>query len=112
MIEPPHRVRLSRAKGWRKPQNTVVVARPSIWGNPYQGGFDGDGDRAHLVQLYSAYLARSEQAELVAKVRAQLRGKNLACWCPLDGPCHADVLLDLANSPLIGNIDQTGDQNG
>ncbi|MGV6803246.1 MAG: DUF4326 domain-containing protein [Ruegeria sp.] len=24
-------------------------------------------------------------------------GKDLACWCPLDGPCHADVLLDLAN---------------
>lgn len=26
-----------------------------------------------------------------------LRGKNLACWCPLDQPCHADVLLDIAN---------------
>lgn len=26
-----------------------------------------------------------------------LRGKNLACWCPLDQPCHADVLLELAN---------------
>lgn len=28
-----------------------------------------------------------------------LRGKNLACWCPLDQPCHADVLLELANAP-------------
>lgn len=28
-----------------------------------------------------------------------LRGRDLACWCPLDKPCHADVLLDLANSP-------------
>jgi hypothetical protein len=27
----------------------------------------------------------------------ELRGKNLACWCPLDQPCHADVLLELAN---------------
>lgn len=26
-----------------------------------------------------------------------LRGKDLACWCPLDKPCHADVLLELAN---------------
>jgi len=26
-----------------------------------------------------------------------LRGKNLACWCPLDQPCHADVLLEIAN---------------
>ena len=29
----------------------------------------------------------------------ELRGKNLACWCPTDGPCHADVLLELANAP-------------
>jgi hypothetical protein len=28
---------------------------------------------------------------------APLRGKDLACWCPLDQPCHADVLLELAN---------------
>jgi hypothetical protein len=30
-----------------------------------------------------------------------LRGKNLACWCPLDQPCHADVLLELANAPAL-----------
>jgi hypothetical protein len=34
----------------------------------------------------------------LAEIRAELRGKNLACWCPLDAPCHADVLLELANS--------------
>lgn len=28
---------------------------------------------------------------------ATLRGRDLACWCPLDLPCHADVLLELAN---------------
>jgi hypothetical protein len=27
---------------------------------------------------------------------SELRGKDLACWCPLDQPCHADVLLELA----------------
>lgn len=26
----------------------------------------------------------------------ELCGKDLACWCPLDQPCHADVLLELA----------------
>ncbi len=31
------------------------------------------------------------------RIRAYLRGKNLACWCKLDQPCHADVLLELAN---------------
>jgi hypothetical protein len=34
--------------------------------------------------------------ELAEAVRG-LHGKNLACWCPLDQPCHADVLLELAN---------------
>jgi len=33
----------------------------------------------------------------IADELAELRGKNLACWCPLDQPCHADVLLELAN---------------
>ena len=31
----------------------------------------------------------------------ELRGKNLACWCPLDQPCHADVLLELANATRV-----------
>lgn len=30
-------------------------------------------------------------------IRSLLRGKDLVCWCPLDHPCHADVLLELAN---------------
>jgi len=30
-------------------------------------------------------------------IRAELRGKNLACWCPIGEPCHADVLLEIAN---------------
>lgn len=28
---------------------------------------------------------------------SKLKGKNLACWCPLDKPCHADILLKIAN---------------
>jgi hypothetical protein len=32
------------------------------------------------------------------RMRQQLGGKNLACWCPIDQPCHADVLLELANA--------------
>ena len=34
---------------------------------------------------------------MVAEIREHLRGRDLACWCPLDAPCHADVLLDIAN---------------
>jgi hypothetical protein len=31
------------------------------------------------------------------EIRQELRGKNLACWCPEGSPCHADVLLEIAN---------------
>ena len=38
------------------------------------------------------------------RIRSELRGKNLACWCPLDQPCHADVLLELANVPVAQDV--------
>lgn len=31
------------------------------------------------------------------RIRNELAGFDLACWCPLDQPCHADVLLEIAN---------------
>ena len=47
------------------------------------------------------------KAPSVADIVAELRGKDLACWCPLDQPCHADVLLELANGP--GSVSKTGE---
>lgn len=94
----PSRIQLRRHKGWRMPPNTVKVDRTTRFGNPYQAGKDGDGDRAHLVELYRAYLERPEQADLVTDICTTLRDRNLACWCPLDQPCHADILLRLANA--------------
>lgn len=40
---------------------------------------------------------KAGEAPSLEDIRAELRGKNLACWCPLDQPCHADVLLEIAN---------------
>lgn len=94
----PERIQRQRTRGWRMPDCAVYVGRPSKWGNPYQAGRDGDGNPAYLVRLFREYLARPEQTALVAAIKAELRGKDLACWCPLDQPCHADVLLDLANA--------------
>jgi hypothetical protein len=92
----PVRMQLSRRKGWRMPPDTVKVDRSTRFGNPFHLG--KDGDRAEIVRLFREHLARPEQAAHVADIKATLRGRNLACWCPLDGPCHADVLLDVANS--------------
>ncbi len=95
----PHRIQLSRRKGWRMPENTVKVDRSTKFGNPYQAGEDGDGDRERLVRLFYAHLTSTAPGHAFAdQARRELRGKNLACWCPLDGPCHADVLLEIANS--------------
>jgi Domain of unknown function (DUF4326) len=95
---PPQRIRLSRRAGWRKPAGAVVVSRPSKWGNPFR--VDRDRSRAEAVELYAKAIERDD-AELlgftVADVRAELAGRDLACWCPLDEPCHADVLLRVAN---------------
>ncbi len=91
----PERIQRKRTRGWRMPPNTVYVGRGSKWGNPYVG--EGPHDAARMARLYSEYLAREEQVELRRVLRAELAGKNLACWCPLDRPCHADVLLELAN---------------
>jgi len=94
----PERVQLSRRRGWRMPANTVKVDRTTRWGNPYVGGSHLTPEqRGYVTGLFNEYLQRPEQAEEVAAIRAQLRGKNLACWCPLDQPCHADVLLQIAN---------------
>ena len=41
--------------------------------------------------------AEGERADWLRAHLPELRGKNLACFCPLDQPCHADVLLELAN---------------
>lgn len=99
MTDRPIRIQLSRRRGWRMPPNCVKVDRSTSFGNPYQAGKDGDGDRGKLVELFSKYLYGTARGGAMAeRARAELRGKNLACWCPLDGPCHADVLLDVANA--------------
>ena len=92
----PRRIKLQRTRGWRIPENTTVVARPTRWGNPFVPGTPGIPDRAEAVRRYRAMIAGD--AALRAAARESLRGRNLACWCPLEGPCHADVLLELANT--------------
>ncbi len=96
----PERIRLSRARGWRKPENTVVVSRPSRWGNPYAIGKAASGGmtREEAVIRFRADLLAGRLPFDADTVKAELRGKNLGCWCSLDGPCHGDVLLEVANS--------------
>lgn len=97
----PKRIQRKRTKGWQMPVGAVYVGRPTKWGNPFKAGAEymtvaAGGmlctDAADAVRLYKpCALTRREE------ITSELRGKDLACWCPLDQPCHADVLLELAN---------------
>jgi hypothetical protein len=51
--------------------------------------------REAAVRRFRAWL--KAHPEMIRCARKDLRGFNLACWCPLDEPCHADVLLEVAN---------------
>jgi hypothetical protein len=80
------------------PDNTVVVSRrrgSPDWGNPYRVGIDGTAEEC--VRKFEWMWLMSD-AETIRTMTTPLRGKNLACWCKLDAPCHADVLLRLANN--------------
>jgi hypothetical protein len=93
----PKRIQLRRTKGWRKPEGAIVVARPSRWGNPFSVGPRDEGGMTpeQAVNAYRYFFALNPF--LVDAARRHLAGRDLACWCPLDQPCHADVLLELAN---------------
>ena len=111
-LQKPHRIQRRRTKGWRMPPNTVYVGRPTMWGNPFVPGKVAPAwsglDRQVLelrdaFNLYNGY-ARANP-KLMAAAREQLKGKSLACWCPLEAArslggdgCHADVLLEIAAS--------------
>ncbi|WP_419900722.1 DUF4326 domain-containing protein [Roseomonas sp. USHLN139] len=97
MGDRPQRVQLRRLKGWRMPANTVKVCRPGPWGNPFKIGVDAVHSAAFAKELYADWIMRPTQDTLRQRLPT-LRGKNLACWCRLDQPCHADVLLLMANS--------------
>ena len=76
------------------PPDAVYVGRPSKWGNPFV--IDKDGTRGEVIQKYLDYLLGTEHTTGLILDIEELRGKDLVCWCgPL--PCHADVLLELAN---------------
>ena len=121
MTTMPERIQLSRKKGWRKPEGAVTVARPSRWGNPFKvkpsevwkgewrvvgpepfwfvGHFSTKlSATRQAVDLYALHTGPMGNFEIESDELDVLRGHDLACWCPLDQPCHADVLLELANS--------------
>ena len=95
----PHRVVRRRTKNWKMPDNTIYVGRPTVWGNPFVVGSELiGGEKLSAEKSIALYRQYAREAFNLRDLRACLRGKNLACWCRLGQPCHADVLLEMANS--------------
>lgn len=123
----PQRIQRRRTKGWRAPEGAVYVGRGSKWGNPYtfelmqkklEEVMEAFGDeprgepplniRELAVEAFRCDMQYGPDSpwwwfgphnHIITALGHlhELRGKNLMCWCPLDQPCHADVLLELAN---------------
>jgi hypothetical protein len=118
----PKRTQRKRTKGWRMPEGAVYVGRPTVWGNPFKVGelirrtSDDDRwpyiaesvpggargfvslaplDQQQVVDLFTNWLIESPWHMIT--MAEHLGGRDLACWCALNQPCHADVLLELAN---------------
>lgn len=111
----PSRIQRKRADGWRKPVGAVYVGRPTRWGNPYvvreyKRDWGVHCPSGAIIILATRKLAAERAVGLFRKlligkrlrfsvedVRRELRGKDLMCWCAIGDPCHADVLLEIAN---------------
>lgn len=98
----PLRFQLRRTKGYKKPEGGVVVSRPSQWGNPYKAS-ECAGGAAGAVEAFRTLMTHPDNQ---AKIRRELKGKQLGCWCRLDQPCHADVLAEIANEdePTLSSL--------
>lgn len=74
----------------------IYVGRPSRWGNPHRVGYCGVCRDIHDSRSAVAAFQRDLTPAMIRNIKKHLRGKNLVCWCA-PGPCHADVLLEIAN---------------
>jgi hypothetical protein len=86
------------------PGGAVYVGAPTIWADRYKIGDWSNTLGRPVATVEDAHRLYREviwgAPHMTEYLQEHLRGKDLACSCPLDAACHADVLLDMANAPL------------
>lgn len=118
----PNRIQRRRTAGWRAPEGAKYVGRGTRWGNPWviaetrthwvvnwagprevrppiglkTSVVAGDRRDAHAlaVELYRVWVMGQRR---ILSSAGELAGLDLMCWCHESFPCHADLLLELAN---------------
>lgn len=121
---PEGAMKVDRATIWGNPWRIGMPGKVLLPRQDRKTGWEmearayGSIDAAHAVTCYRTWLAgdpllpagltargvafyRGQLGERRAAILSrlpELRGRPLACWCALDAPCHADVLLELANA--------------
>jgi len=73
-------------------KNDVYIGKPTMWSNPF---VIGEFNREEAVSKYRIWIM--SQPELIARVKKDLKNKNLVCFCAPKA-CHGDVLLEIANN--------------
>lgn len=105
--------RIKYKRGVKLPAGAVYVGRPTRWGNPYKIGDPNPtlGEKYHqpmtredVIGLYRN-MCTGSAAQWQLAIIENLRGKDLACWCPPNEECHADILLEVANAPQLWTPD-------
>ena len=106
----PKRIQRMRTKGWKCPPKTLYCGRPTVWGNPFRTVDQyrewikqGTWHRNNLAENFLPGFNKNELSHWLPNLRNSVRSgvpllvkfKHLSCWCPLDEPCHVDVILEL-----------------
>lgn len=86
-----------RDYSWRSNPEAICVARPSRWGNPFK---IADWGRNGCLLKFREWLVDKIIED--PYFLEPLRGKDLVCYCPLDLPCHADILIEFIEKPTVG----------
>lgn len=116
----PVRVQRKCTKGYKMPPNTKSVTCLGKFDNPYKIGMhnvwdikdlktgkslkdyliekNGENKYHDVEDVLLAYRQKISASQAMQRlIKHYLKGKNLACFCPLDKPCPVDILLEVAN---------------
>lgn len=99
---PPRRFQRKRTSGYRLPEGIKTVTRPGPFGNPFDTAEQFGKVLRKMVRKPGEAIPGISEKEYqdmrwIALNLFRLKGKHLACFCPLEDVCHADILLKMAN---------------